>query len=398
MVSPAFQPSAFEFATPRRVVFGAGKTAEAPAALVALGATRVLLVTGRSRARAAALAEALEARGLAVTWACAEGEPTVEVAREVTRACAEGRCDAVVALGGGSALDLGKAVAALATNGGDPLDYLEVIGKGQPLTRPSLPFVAIPTTAGTGSEATKNAVLGSRAHGAKASLRAASMLPALAIVDPDHLAQAPAPVLAASGLDALSQLVEPFLSARAQPFTDALARDGIGRSARSLRGAVLARLAGNEPSPFAREDLALASLFGGLALANAGLGAVHGFAAPLGALFDAPHGAVCAALLAPCLEANQRALTQRSPAHPALARLDELALLLTGESSARAAEGIGWVRALTRDLGVRGLGAYGVTEADVPRLVEKGRAASSMKANPVALTDDELAGVMRAAL
>jgi alcohol dehydrogenase class IV len=211
------------------------------------------------------------------------------------------------------------------------------------------------------------------------------MLPRMAIVDPELLTGAPAAVLASSGLDALSQLIEPYLSARANPLTDALAREGMRRSARSLRHAVL-----EGPGPEAREDLALASLFGGLCLANAGLGAVHGFAAPVGGMFEAPHGAVCAALLPATLDVNLRALRTRAPEHPALPRFQEVAALLTGRADARAEDGITWVKELCAALAVPGLGRYGLTEAEVPQLVTKARAASSMKANPLPLTDAEL--------
>lgn len=381
---------AFEFATATRVVFGAGKVAEAPEAVRALGGHKVLLVTGRSLERAEPLRQGLERLGLGVVHVVVEGEPTVGLAREGTaRALAEG-CDAVVALGGGSALDAGKAMAALAANGGDPLDYLEVIGRGQALTKPSLPMVAIPTTAGTGSEVTRNAVLGSKEAGVKASLRSPLMLPRLALVDPDLLAGAPRAVLASSGLDALSQLIEPYLSARANPLTDGLAREGMRRSARSLRRAVL-----EGPGPAEREDLALASLLGGLCLANAGLGAVHGFAAPMGGMYEAPHGAVCAALLAATLEVNLRALQVRAPQHTALPRFQEVAALLTGNPGARAEEGIAWVRELCEALQVPGLGRYGLTEADVPLLVSKAKVASSMKANPLVLTEEELTEIAR---
>lgn len=375
----------FEFATATRIVFGAGKLAEVPAAVRGLGGTRALVVTGRSAERAAPLVASLAQQGVSSVRFSVPGEPTVDLARQgAARAVAE-RCDVVVALGGGSALDAGKAIAALAANGGDPLDYLEVVGRGQALTRPALPFVAVPTTAGTGSEVTRNAVLAATDARVKASLRSPLMLPRLAVVDPDLLASAPPQVLSSSGLDALSQLIEPFLSSRANPLTDGLAREGIRRSARSLRRAVL-----EGAGPEEREDLALASLFGGLCLANAGLGAVHGFAAPVGGMFDAPHGAVCAALLPAVLTVNLRALRARSPDHPAIPRFDEIAALVTGRAGARAEDGIAWIRELCSALAIPGLGRYGVGEADVPALVAKARAASSMKANPLPLTDDEL--------
>src|SRR5687768_15766055 len=242
---------------------------------------------------------------------------------------AEAGCDAVLGFGGGSALDVAKAAAVLATSGTDPREHLEVIGAGRPLVTPGLPCVAVPTTAGTGSEVTRNSVLSG--GGVKASLRSPLMLPRVAVVDPDLLVGLPRPVIAASGMDALSQLIEPLLSARANPFGDALARDGIRRSARSLLRAVDEGMT----DPGVREDLALASLFGGLCLANSGLGAVHGLAAAAGARLSAPHGAVCAAVLAASLAVNHRALRERAPDHPALARIAEVAAVLTGRPEAR---------------------------------------------------------------
>lgn len=384
--------TSFELTAPTRIVFGAGKVAEVPAAIGALGVRRCLLVTGRDPGRAAGLRLALESAGVAVTPFAVPGEPTVPLASDgAARARAEG-CDGVVGYGGGSALDAAKAIAILATHD-DPLDHLEVIGRGRPFTRPGLPFVAVPTTAGTGSEVTRNAVLASPEAGVKASLRSPLMLARVAIVDPDLLTDVPRPVLAASGLDALSQLIEPFLSIRANPFTDALAREGIRSSARSLRRAYT-----DGPDAPTREDLALASLFGGLCLANAGLGAVHGFAAPIGGSFEAPHGAVCAVLLPLVLEVNRRALAARAPDHQALPRLDELGRLLTGSPNATAEDAVAFVRDLVSALQIPGLGHYGVTFADVQALVTKAQVASSMKANPLPLTEAELTEIVERAI
>ena len=202
------------------------------------------------------------------------------------------QCDLVIAFGGGSAIDAGKAIAALLANGGELTDYLEVIGKGQPLRHPSVPFIAVPTTAGTGSEVTRNAVLASAEHQVKVSMRSPLMLPRLAVVDPELTLELPPAVTASTGLDALTQLIEPYVSIRANPLTDGFCLEGLRRVSRSLRRAYHA---GRDIT--AREDMSLASLLGGLALANAGLGVVHGFAAPVGGMFHAPHGAICAALL-----------------------------------------------------------------------------------------------------
>ncbi len=388
---------AFELAAPPRILFGAGSAGQVGPIAAGVG-RHALVVTGRSAARAGAVFEGLEAAGLRATRFSVSGEPTVETAREGVAAGRAAACDLVIAFGGGSALDAGKAIAALLANGGDPLDYLEVVGKGQPLTRRALPFIAIPTTAGTGSEVTKNAVLASHEHGVKASLRSPLMLAHAALVDPDLLAGLPAEVIAASGLDALSQLIEPFVSVRANPLTDGFAREGIRRSAAALRRAYTAARMGGAVAPADREALALASLLGGLCLANAGLGAVHGFAAPLGGMFDAPHGAVCAALLGPVARVNVAALRARAPDGEALGRYREVAVLLTGEASAEIEDGLAWIASLRRALEIPGLSRYGMRRADVPRLVEKARAASSTKGNPLPLTDAELAEIAEEAL
>lgn len=382
----------FEFATSARILFGPGTLKEAGPAARALG-RRSLVVTGKTRERADPLRAALRAAGVDQVVFAVASEPTADMVRAgVQLAQAEG-CDLVIGFGGGSAIDAAKAIATLVTNGGDPLDYMEGIGAGKPLTRPALPIIAIPTTAGTGAEVTRNAVIAAPEQRVKASLRSPHMLPRLALVDPELTHSLPPEVTAATGLDALTQLIEPFVSHRANPLTDAFCREGIGRAARSLP-----RAYAHGDDAAARADMALASLFGGLALANAGLGAVHGIAAPLCGMFPAPHGAACAALLPHVMAINIRALRARQPDHPALARYDELARLLTGRPDATADDGIEWIAALCRDLGVRGLAAYGVAAADFPALVARAAQASSMKANPIVLTEEELRTVLQAAL
>jgi alcohol dehydrogenase class IV len=324
-----------------------------------------------------------------------EGEPTVDAIRAAVALFTRERCDLVVGIGGGSVLDAAKAVAALATNSGEPLDYLEVIGRGRSLEAAPLPCIAVPTTAGTGSEVTRNAVLGSPGHGVKASLRHPSMLPRLAIVDPELTLTLPAAVTVSTGLDALTQLVEPYVSKRATPVTDPLCLDGIRRISRSLRRAASSAGANDLE---ARTDMSLAALFGGIALANAGLGVVHGFASPIGAMFPAPHAAICAALLPHGMAANLRALRARAPDHPAIDRYREVAVALTGEAAATADEGVNEVARLCGDLGVPGLQAYAVSDRDVEEVCRKARDASSMKANPIELTDGELRATLRAAL
>ena len=375
----------FEFATAQRIIFGMGVLAEAGPLAKGLG-RRPLVVTGRDGSRSQGLLELLSAHGLKPSIFSLAGEPTLADIREGAALARAGQTDLVIAFGGGSALDGGKAIAALAVNEGDPLDYLEVIGQGRLLAQRPLPCIAIPTTAGTGSEVTRNAVLVSPDHGVKASLRHPWMLPSVALVDPALTVGVPAAITASTGLDALTQLIEPFLSVKANPMTDALCLEGVRRAARSLKRAWT-----DGDDLAAREDMALASLLGGLALANAGLGAVHGLAAPLGGLAPVPHGAACAALLPHVLEANLRA---SGPGSPVWVKFQELAGLLTGNPGADAQDGLRWVQDLVTELRVPGLGRYGLSAADLDLIAERGLAASSMKANPVTFDRAALVAIL----
>ena len=321
-----------------------------------------------------------------------DGEPTVAGAQAAVEAARLHRADVVVACGGGSAIDLGKAVAALLANAGDPLDYLEVVGRGQALTERSVPFIAVPTTAGTGAEVTRNAVLRVTEAGQKVSLRSPLMLPALAVVDPELTLGLPPALTASTGMDALTQLIEPFVSVKANPLTDAICLEGLPRVARALPRAFHT---GDDMD--ARTDMALASLFGGLALANAALGAVHGFAAPIGGRFPAPHGAVCAALLPHVMTANVRALQARGDSGR-LGRFVQVARLLTGDPQASAGDGVEWVARLRDELKVPGLATYGLAREHVDDLVSAASGASSMRGNPIALDATELREVLLAAL
>ena len=373
----------FDFATAGRILLGEGTLREVAPAARAMG-SRALLVTGRSRRHADALAGELHAGIFAV-----DGEPTLDVVRQGVAVARKSGCDMVVAIGGGSAIDAGKAIAALLANSGEPLDYLEIVGKGQPLAEPSVPFIAVPTTAGTGSEVTRNAVLASPGDHVKASLRSPWMLPRLAVVDPELTYDLPPEVTASTGLDALTQLIEPYVSIRANAMTDMYCLEGIRRAARSL-----ARAYEDGRDSAARADMSLASLLGGLSLANAGLGAVHGFAAPVGGMFPAPHGAVCAALLPWVMEANIRALRARAPESEPLRRYQAVAAILTGRPDARAELGVEWVAELCERLAIAPLSTYGVTEAHFDALVEAARRASSMKGNPIVLETAELRGIL----
>ncbi len=382
----------FEFTTATRIVFGDGTLCEVGSMTREFG-RRALVVTGRDARRAEPLLARLRESKVAATPFAVPGEPEIATVQQGIALAKREGCELVISFGGGSALDAAKAIAAMLTNDGELLDYLEVIGRGQALTKPGAPFIAIPTTAGTGSEVTRNAVLASPEHRVKVSLRSPLMLAKVALVDPELTHDVPPAITASTGLDALTQLIEPFVSCRANPMTDALCREGIRRAARSLR---IAFTDGRNAA--ARQDMALASLFGGLALANAGLGAVHGFAGPIGGMFPAPHGAVCAALLPQVMAANLRALRQQQPAGEPLARYGEVARLLTNQASASPDDGVAWVSRLVSDLRIRALSAYGLSQSHVADVVEKATQASSMKANPIVLTPEELSEILLQAL
>lgn len=381
----------FEFATASRIVCGPGSSAELPVIASTFG-ERALVVTGRNSSRIQHLIGSLHHKGIAASLFCVEGEPTVDCVRLGAKQ-ARGECDLVIGIGGGSAIDAAKAIAALAANSGEPLDYLEVIGQGRPLENTPLPFIAVPTTAGTGAEVTRNAVLGSPAHGVKASLRGAALLAKAAIVDSNLTFDLPPDITAATGLDALTQVIEPFVSIRANPMTDLFCREGMLLISGSLQCAFH-----NGHDATARESMSFASLLGGLALANAGLGVVHGFAAPLGGMLHAPHGALCAAVLPYGMAQNIEALRTRAPEHPGLKKYREAARMLTGVVDAEPEDGVVWVRGLCDDLEIPRLRTYGLVHSQIPELVAKAAQASSMKANPLPLTTSELTEVIEQAL
>ena len=375
----------FEFATAARIMAGVGRVAELPGVLAGLG-SRVLVCTGANPARHDGLLDGL---GLPAAVLEVAAEPTVELARAGVAAAREHGADVVAAIGGGSVIDTGKAVAMLLGNGGDPLDYLEVIGAGRAITQPAVPCVAVPTTAGTGAEVTANAVLASLEHRLKASLRSPLMIPRVALVDPRLTVSCPPPVTAASGLDALTQCLEPLVSPRASPLTDGLASEGLRRAAAGLRTAYA-----DGEDLAARTDMAMCSLLGGMALANAKLGAVHGLAGVIGGIADVPHGIACAALLAPVIDANVKALRSGPPGHPALERYTQAARLLTGDPAAAVQDGLAWIRRTLTLLAVPGLAAFGVRPQHADEIAAKALISSSMQGNPVALNHGDLEAIL----
>jgi alcohol dehydrogenase class IV len=381
----------FEFATASRIIFGQG-TVKKVAPMASEMGNLALLITGHNVERAAPLLESLKNAGMQIVTFSVSGEPTIKLTIEGVELARQNASDIVIGMGGGSVIDTAKAIAALLTNCGDIIEYLEVIGQGKPLSNPSAPCIAIPTTAGTGAEVTKNSVLTSQEHKVKVSLRSPTMLPDLAVVDPELTYSMPPSLTASTGLDAFTQILEPFVSVKSNPLTDTLCIEGLKRAAHSLRRAFR-----DGSDTKAREDMAIVSLFGGLALANSKLGAIHGIAGPMGGMFPVPHGVICARLLPFVVEANVKAL-RRNNSQQYLLRYDQVAQVLTGKPNAKAEEGIAGIHDLCDALDIPELSDFGIMEDHFPDLIVRSKKASSMKGNPVNLTDEELTEILQKAV
>jgi alcohol dehydrogenase class IV len=382
----------FEFATANRILFGEGMLSRAGSLAVEFGKC-ALVVTGSRVEHARPLLELLDEYGLEVSTFSVPEEPTVALVKQGVAVARSTEAELVLGFGGGSAIDAGKAIAALVTNGDDPLEFLEVVGQGKPLKAPPLPYIAIPTTAGTGSEVTRNAVLASKQHKVKVSLRSEKMIPDIALIDPVLTYSVPPEVTAFTGMDALTQVIEPYLTRKRNSLTDSFAREGMLRGAGTL---VSAFQDGGDQE--ARRQMAFVSLMGGLSLANAGLGAVHGFAGPFGGMYDAPHGAICAALVPHVMKVNLFRARESQQDSDLLKRFDDVASFLTGAPHASAEDGVQWLHSLSETLEIPPLGSYGFMRADFQTLIEKASVSSSMKGNPVELSMTDMEMILERAL
>jgi len=392
----------FEFSSVSRIIFGRGQFKRI-GELAAESGRQALVVTNGDRdgklGLLARLGGLLSAQGVAQTVFRVEGEPRAQDVDRGLLAARETRCTLLIALGGGSALDAAKAIAGLLTNGGAALDYMEVVGRGRKITRPAAPWIAVPTTAGTGAEVTRNAVIACVEKQFKASIRSHHLLPRVALVDAELGLHVRPEITARSGMDALTQLIEAYTSTGSTPLTDALALEGLSCAARALR-----RAYHDGQDLDAREDMALAALLSGLCLSNAGLGAVHGFASPLGARFPAPHGAVCAALLPGVLAANIGALAagDADKSAASLERYARVGRALVHNAALNQAEAlracVETTAALVAELHIPRLGQFGMGEKDIPELVAAAQKSNSMRYNPAALSAVTLAGILRQAL
>jgi len=383
----------FEFATASRIIFGSSAIKKLNDDLVTFG-ERCLIVCGSSIERADPVVQILKQQRIGYTFHAIIGEPTIDSLQDGISVAHQKKYDFVIGIGGGSALDAGKAIAIMVRNEGDLLDYLEVVGKKKKLKKPGLPYIAIPTTAGTGTEVTRNAVISVPEMRVKVSLRSHLMLPTIAVVDPVLTYDLPPEITASTGLDALTQLIEPFVSTDDNPLIDVICQDGIRRIARSIRFVY----SDHYNQEKARQDMSLASLYGGIAPANAKLGAVHGFAGPLGGMYSAPHGMLCASLLPYVMEKNIQLLQNNFNYVESLNRFKTIAKLLTGNEFASPNDGVDWLVETNKFLNIKTLSQLGVNNEEIPEIIQKAKKSSSMKGNPIQLGDDDLMGILLKAL
>ncbi|NMC52680.1 MAG: iron-containing alcohol dehydrogenase [Chloroflexi bacterium] len=378
----------FSLLTPAKIIFGDG-SADQIAPILKSWDCPVLFVTSAHHPSLNQVKESLTAAGVEHYVESVHGEPTIRKVEELTKFAKDHHCGAVLAMGGGSVLDSGKAVSAMINNPGNIMDYLEVVGAGKPLQNPAVNMLAVPTTAGTGSEVTKNAVILVEDKHVKVSLRSDWMVPTVALIDPLLTISLPPEITASTGMDALTQVIEPYVSCKANTMTDLFCEAGIQAASQSLLAAYQ-----NGGDHEARRKMAWASLLGGLSLANAGLGAVHGFAAVLGGMYDAPHGSICARLLPIVFETNARVLAAAGNQQSYLKRFEQVARWLAGHESATIKDGVDFLEMLAAAMDIPYLSEFGVCGEDIPEIVEKARKASSMKGNPIVLNDTTLSEIM----
>lgn len=380
----------FNFESPAKIIFGTGKIKELKDIIKPIS-DNIIIITGKSN-RYNQIFQDLKNNGIDYTIYNVEKEPLIEDVDRAVSLAKKNLSTLVLGIGGGSVIDVAKAVSIMLLNPGEVLDYLEVVGKGETLREPSMPCIAIPTTSGTGAEVTKNSVLKSITHQRKVSMRSSMMIPEFVIIDPELMLSLPKDITTYTGMDALTQVIEPFISRLGNPFTDMLCRDAIKKAIPSLL------ILQSEPQNIkARTDMAYVSLIGGLALANAKLGAVHGFAGPIGGMFDIPHGLVCAALLPNTLKLNLAAVKKRG-SREQLEKYDELATLLLGDESKKAEDAIKYLMELNGTLNIPGLSSYGIKKGDITEIVNQSKNSSSMKGNTIPLTEDEMILIMQDSL
>jgi len=377
-----------DFSTSKRIIFGNGKISSLGDIIGHYG-KRALIILGKEYPDPSIIFTSCEKAKVKWDIHKVDSEPDINTINKAVELGREKVSDFVIGFGGGSVIDTGKATAALLNNEGSLLDYLEVVGKGKPLRNPSKPYIAIPTTAGTGSEVTKNAVISVPEKKVKVSMRNIYLLPEIAIVDPELTYGVPKKITATTGMDAFVQVIEPYVSRFSNPLVDMFCRDAIPKAANYL---LRAWKNGNDFE--ARENISWVSLMGGFALANAKLGAVHGFAGPIGGMYHASHGAICAALLPSVMLVNVEAITNRRKNFGKLSRFEDVARWVTGKDNASINNGVDWIASLCKKMDTPRLSDLGINKVHFPIIIEKSKKSSSMKGNPIQLTEREMTRVL----
>jgi len=382
----------FSFTTSGRIIFGLGSITSIGEILKYFG-NRVFFIHGKSQPEPEIISNIIKKNKMEWEEFTVFNEPSVEVVDSAVKLARKVGCDCVIGFGGGAVIDTGKAVAAMVNNPGEVLDYLEIVGKGNPIQNPSKPYIAVPTTAGTGSEVTKNAVISVTQKKVKVSMRNTSMIPTIAVIDPELTYSVPPAITASTGMDAFTQVIEPYVSKLSNRMVDLFCVEGIKTAAKSLSQAYK-----EGQNAEARSNMSWVSLLGGLSLANAKLGAVHGFAGPIGGMFHASHGSICAALLPSVMKINIKALQEDNQRRDKLNRYKQIAEWVTGNKNASAEDGANWVAQLSDEMEIPSLRKIGIKIKDIPLIIEKSKNASSMKGNPIQLSDEELEEILKLSL
>jgi alcohol dehydrogenase class IV len=378
----------FNFSTASSIVFGEGAISSLTELVKGFG-KKALIVKGKEKPNPEILYSVCKKAKLEWVIFSVTQEPDIETISSAVSFGRQENCDFVIGFGGGSVIDTGKAVAALLNNEGSLLDYLEVVGKGRPLKNRSKPYIAIPTTAGTGSEVTRNAVIAVKEKNVKVSMRNTYLLPEVALVDPQFTYEIPKDITASTGMDAFAQVLEPYVSVNNNSIVDMFCKEGILTASTHI---LRAYENGNDTE--ARIKMSWVSLLGGLSLANAKLGAVHGFAGPIGGMFHIPHGSICASLLPSVFSVNAKLLTKRGSNSQFLSRFSDIAKWVTGNEEAKIMDGIDALRNIATSMNIPKLSEFGIKKSDFPAIIEKSKKSSSMKGNPIKLSDIEMENIL----
>ena len=381
----------FEFTTSSKIIFKSGAIEQIGGIAKSLG-NKALIITGGGSVDIKPIVNELCKNKIDFEIFKLINEPDINTVNNGIDVGRSTKCDLVIGIGGGSVIDTGKAISAMMNNPGQLFEYLEIVGFGRKIKNIAIPYIAVPTTSGTGSEVTKNSVIKIPEHNVKVSLRSELIIPSIALIDPMLTLSMPPKITAITGMDALTQVIEPFVSKRSNQFVDEISKSGIKHGSNAIIKAYE-----NGSDIEARTNMSYMSLMGGISLANAGLGAVHGFAGPIGGMFDIPHGMICAALLPHVIEVNIMAMNKRDQENIALIKYDSISKIILRNDKGTVKDLNIWMNDLLRTFWIPTLSEIGLNKNDLPNIVNKSKNSSSMKSNPIKLEDHELMEILERA-